>query len=212
MTRRSAAGEVTWRADRPALLLSSTSWTPDEDFAVLLEAICELDEAIGRDRLPNVVVCVTGKGPQKAEYVRKIRGMSLRHVAVRTLWLEARDYPLLVGAADVGVCLHTSTSGLDLPMKVVDMFGSGLPVCAVGFEALTELVQHDTNGLVFDDAKQLAAQLLQLLHGWTPGGDRGSGSDTLRRLRRGVQETRSGGWAENWTQNAQPLLLGEESA
>ena len=43
------------------------------------------------------------------------------------------------------------------------MLGCGLPVCAVGFPALPELITHGTNGLVFGDAPELAAQLASLL-------------------------------------------------
>lgn len=59
-----------------------------------------------------------GKGPEKEMYEEKIKRLNLKHVAFRTMWLAAEDYPLLLGSADLGVCLHTSSSGLDLPMKV----------------------------------------------------------------------------------------------
>ncbi len=68
--------------------------------------------------LPKLVVIVTGKGPLKAMYEQRMRELDLRHVAFRTVWLQQADYPVLLGAADLGVCLHTSSSGLDLPMKV----------------------------------------------------------------------------------------------
>lgn len=135
----------TMRPDRPAILVSSTSWTPDEDFSILLEAL-GMYEARAREifprgkeggsSLPKLLAIVTGKGPMKKQYMEEVGKMqeSWKWVRCISLWLEAEDYPVLLGSADLGVSLHSSSSGLDLPMKVVDMFGCGLPVCALRFK------------------------------------------------------------------------------
>ncbi|CAO3648255.1 unnamed protein product [Mucor hiemalis] len=125
-------GLLMWRKDRPRLIVSSTSWTEDEDFSVLLKAV-ELYEKEAKPSDPKLLFVITGNGPQKKFYEEKVSEMNLVKTRIVTAWLEASDYPLLLGSADLGVSLHTSSSGMDLPMKVVDMFGCGLPVCAIEF-------------------------------------------------------------------------------
>lgn len=164
------------RDDRPALLVSSTSWTPDEDFDMLLEALTmyDLKASAANNKLPRVLMVVTGKGPDRAKYLKEVEKLQgsqdgsetqtkWSHVRLISMWLEASDYPLLLGSADLGISLHSSSSGIDLPMKVVDMFGCGLPVCALGFTCLDELVVDGVNGLIFRDAEQLACQIENLL-------------------------------------------------
>ena len=81
-------------------------------------------------------------------------------VTVRCLFVEARDYPVLLGCADLGISLHTSSSGRDLPMKIVDMFGCGVPVLAKDFECLGELVQDGKNGRVFVTGEELGKEMI----------------------------------------------------
>lgn len=121
-----------FRPDRPVILVSSTSWTIDEDFSILLDALALYDENY-TSPYPKIILIITGKGPLNSYYAGKIKELSLQHVEIRLEWLAIEDYPLLLGSADLGICLHTSSSGLDLPMKVVDMFGCGLGVCCVDY-------------------------------------------------------------------------------
>ncbi|PPQ67411.1 hypothetical protein CVT25_005990 [Psilocybe cyanescens] len=162
------------RPDRPAILVSSTSWTPDEDFSILLDALRVYDvraEELSKagknkpgERLPKLLVILTGKGPLRNKYMKEVGELqkSWKWVRCISLWLEAKDYPILLGSANLGVCLHSSSSALDLPMKVVDMFGCGLPVCALDFACLNELVKDGENGLIFRSSSELASQLERL--------------------------------------------------
>uniref|UniRef100_A0A914H5B3 Chitobiosyldiphosphodolichol beta-mannosyltransferase n=1 Tax=Globodera rostochiensis TaxID=31243 RepID=A0A914H5B3_GLORO len=201
-THEEADGTLKFREKRPLLLVSSTSWTPDEDFSILLDALIRLDkrvadiadnQALGPAiTYPNIVVVITGKGPLKEFYEERIRQFCWKNVRVFTAWLPANDYPTFLACADVGVSLHTSTSGFDLPMKVVDMFGSGLPVLAKNFPAISELVEDGRNGLLFDTAEELEGLLADISLGFPE-------NPKLSELSKMVKEhSKNNHWVRNW--------------
>ena len=112
------------KTERPGLLVSSTSWTPDEDFGILFDALSLYESRCEQQQqsLPDLICIITGKGPLKEYYQELIDDQKWNHVQVIMPWLEPEDYPLMLGSADFGVCLHTSSSGIDLPMKVSQLF------------------------------------------------------------------------------------------
>ncbi|KAF9455260.1 glycosyl transferases group 1-domain-containing protein, partial [Collybia nuda] len=234
-------GLPTQRLDRPALLVSSTSWTPDEDFQILLEAMAVYETRAtelsllsakkghqsNNGTLPKLLVVLTGKGPLRDTYMRKVGKLQEKWSWVRcvSLWLEAEDYPILLGSADLGVCLHSSSSALDLPMKVVDMFGCGLPVCALDFACLDELVKDGVNGLVFNNSAQLAEQLESLFMSFPKSPRLAALRSSLLKASKPASSSRRvrspphrvgldsewfwGTWEDNWSQTVRPLILSD---
>ncbi|KAK9762138.1 mannosyltransferase [Basidiobolus ranarum] len=201
-TKAKRDSQARYISDRPALVISSTSWTEDEDFSVLLEAAKEYNQSASQPNsgLPKLIFIITGKGPLREMYERKIRDLRMTHVCIGTIWLSAEDYPYLLGAADLGVCLHKSSSGLDLPMKVVEMFGCGLPVCAINFHCLDELVQHEKNGLIFNDQQELYEQLKMLFS------LKLDQNPKLEQMRRNIAQFQRVRWSDNWNQVVRPLI------
>ncbi|KAE8382293.1 glycosyl transferases group 1-domain-containing protein [Aspergillus bertholletiae] len=185
------------------VLVSSTSWTADEDFSLLIDALCRYSElaSTAMPELPQVLAIITGKGPQKEMYIKQIANLEkagkLQKVTIRTAWLTTTDYAQLLGSASLGVSLHTSSSGVDLPMKVVDMFGAGLPVVGWNrFEAWPELVTEGVNGRGFGSSDELVEELVDLF------GD----TTKLDRLRVGAQKESTRRWDEEWNPVAGKLL------
>lgn len=189
-------------SERPVLLVSSTSWTADEDFTILLRALVQFDNRSQLNRhLPRILCIITGKGELQRSFLEQYHKLALQRCRCVCAFLAADDYPLLLGCADLGVSLHYSSSALDLPMKVVDMFGSATPVCALKFSCISELVQHSRNGLVFATSEQLCDQLIQLFENW-----RIHSTPLLDTLRSGVDEWRRITWTQSWNNHAKPVF------
>lgn len=211
------------RPGRPAIIMSSTSWTEDEDFGLLLDALKLYNEekklqhlasrTIHRvydfgvnDYLPELVCVITGKGPMKSYYEKKLKQLKLEYVEVILPWLSTTDYIKMLASCDIGVCLHSSSSGVDLPMKVVDMFGCGIPVLAYKYKAIDELVKDDFYGSIFLNVNELSHRLYTLLRDFYVE-DSCSRDLPLVRYRKNIKRHfLLSRWEDNWNREARPVL------
>ena len=197
------------RANTVGFIVCPTSWTEDEDFDVVIEAVMRLEERIrgweagdSSRRFPELVILVTGDGARRAEFERRFAGLPARRIQLRARFLEPDDYPRVVGSADLGLCLHRSSSGLDIPMKIADLFGAGVPVCALDYGAcLAERVRHGDNGLLFSNGRQLADIIFDLFETFP------ADQKALERLRTGARKLARPTWEEGWSREARPVLL-----
>jgi beta-1,4-mannosyltransferase len=121
---------------------------------------------------------------------------------VKTVWLEPADYPVMIGLADLGLCLHQSSSGLDLPMKLADLRGAGVPVAVYDYApVLGEVMTTGQQGVLFRDPGDLANVLVSVARGSTPA------DASLAKSRAWLAQNPAERWDAQWDKSARPVLL-----
>ncbi|EGW35587.1 Chitobiosyldiphosphodolichol beta-mannosyltransferase [Spathaspora passalidarum NRRL Y-27907] len=176
--------------DSYKILVTSTSFTPDEDFEILLQALKQYHDT---KNVPPVLLIVTGKGPLKQQFLERVIELDFSSkVIVKTAWLASEDYPTILSLADLGVSLHTSSSGIDLPMKIVDFFGCGIPVVSLSFPAINELVKEGVNGLLVtsdDKSSEMCKLFIKVF----------TSSELSAKLKLGALQESNLRWDQNWS-------------
>lgn len=86
---------------KPIAMISSTSWTPDEDFDMLLNCMIQT-ESLFTDitQVKKVLFIITGRGPMKDEFMEKVQKAKLKVFDVRSIWLDSDDYPKLLSSVE----------------------------------------------------------------------------------------------------------------
>jgi beta-1,4-mannosyltransferase len=197
-------------ATRPPIVVCPTSWTPDEDFDLLLEALERAERTLTRSadalaanaQFPALALFLTGLGPLRATFEQRAARRNFKAITVKTAWLDPADYPTFVGMADLGLCLHQSSSGLDLPMKLADLRGAGVPVATYDYsQVLGEVMETGREGITFRDPGDLANLLVSVA-------TRSIASDgPLARSRAWLQQHPPQRWDAQWESTARPVLI-----
>jgi beta-1,4-mannosyltransferase len=150
--------------DAPCWVVAPSSWGPDEDSDAMLRVSETWKRNAGSwGEAPRVAIIATGRGPLQADFARAAAALPGGPVSLHTAWVPAAEYPALLACADAGLCLHRSSSGVDLPMKLADFRGAGRKALVMDYgPVLTEVFRAGTDGWTFRTDADLAARLRQL--------------------------------------------------
>ena len=205
------------------LVVSSTSWTADDDYTMVVEALEKVDSTLkqlnsGGKNDFRLWFVGTGKGQTRGKFEQQCRDAKFSpFLTVSTCYFQSfKLYAKMLAVSDLGVCVHDSSSGLDLPMKVVDMFGCHLPVAALQYPGIGELVTPQ-NGWTFSSGDELAKILLSMFVAEGSTVDDGEGQSAvaaavppaglvLLKQKREYLSATVRCWQDSWNERALPVI------
>ncbi len=175
---------------RRLVAVCPAGWTADEDMQMLFDSLEIL-------RRRDLEIHVTGDGPLRSQMEPRMAALRASGFDIHTGFLSEPGYRALIRRASLGLSLHRSSSGLDLAMKVVDLFSAGAPVCALDYGgSLCEQVRDGETGFLFHSAAGLAAILERLQQDPAPLGP----------MREHIRVRWNTTWTEEWTRVAAPAF------
>jgi len=136
-----------------------SSWGRDEDLDALRRVahLAATRSALWRDS--RLIVVATGRGAGREAFERALRDLPAGPIEIRTGWLPPGAYPEFLTLADAGLCLHVSSSGVDLPMKLADFRGAGLPALVRDYGPVLDELSAETSMIRFRTDDELETQL-----------------------------------------------------
>ena len=87
------------------------------------------------------------------------------------------------------------------------MFGCGVPVCSANYNCVEELVHNNRNGMLFNDAAELAEQLKALFHNFPQ-----KANSRLLKLKKGAANSSKRRWTEEWSKVAMEVFCEDAGA
>jgi beta-1,4-mannosyltransferase len=189
--------------DDPLVVIAPMGWTRDDDLPLLLTALRSLARQVGHERAlcRSLRLLLSGDGGQRAEWGGRLRAQSNDWLEIETPDVPIDDYPQLLGSAHLGLSIHRSSSGMDLPMKIVELQGVGLPVLTLDDGTpLHEIAPQGCGVQLYGDAEELAQTLFSMLT------SEGLQTGLLGRLTVDARSRPTNSWDDGWNRVVEPFL------
>ncbi|MGD9873614.1 MAG: glycosyltransferase [Kiritimatiellia bacterium] len=121
---------------------------PNKGNAAIIQAISEM-----RIRYPSLRYLLIGDGPEMKNLTTQVEEMNVKDICRLAGWLPSpADVNRALNAGDIGLVMRTGAQSDDFHMTgaLVHNMACGLPILAARLGGVSEVVEENRNGLLFD--------------------------------------------------------------
>lgn len=139
--------------EKPLTLIYQGLLNPARGLQTVIEAV-----AIYSQKNPNFLFRIAGQGRSEKHLKALVQEHGLELHVEFLGWVDNRELPDLIGAADIGIVPHYRTTHSDhtIPNKLFDYMAAGKPVIVSDAKPLKRVVEQCNAGLVYPDRDPVA--------------------------------------------------------